>query len=60
MAHKADVIGVEPPPVEDMVTGSMKDIPSQEEGDLHKTLKDRHLSMIAMGGALGTGLLIGT
>ena len=27
---------------------------------LKKTLKDRHLSMIALGGALGTGLLIGT
>ncbi|CAI7585410.1 unnamed protein product [Penicillium palitans] len=60
MAHKTDVIGVEPPPVDDMVTGSIKDIPPDEEGNLHKTLKDRHLSMIAMGGALGTGLLIGT
>lgn len=27
---------------------------------LQKTLKDRHLSMIALGGALGTGLLVGT
>lgn len=27
---------------------------------LKKTLKDRHLSMIALGGALGTGLLVGT
>ena len=30
------------------------------DGGLKKTLKDRHLSMIALGGALGTGLLIGT
>ncbi|CAG9978566.1 unnamed protein product [Clonostachys byssicola] len=30
------------------------------EGGLQKSLKDRHLSMIALGGALGTGLLVGT
>lgn len=35
------------------------DVKLPEEG-LHKTLKDRHLSMIALGGSLGTGLLIGT
>ena len=32
----------------------------KSHGELHKGLKDRHLSMIALGGALGTGLLIGT
>ena len=50
------------------VSGHVKEkcIPTTETGfadvyiQLHKTLKDRHLSMIAMGGALGTGLLIGT
>lgn len=31
-----------------------------EQDGLRKTLKDRHLSMIALGGALGTGLLVGT
>jgi len=30
------------------------------EDGLQKHLKDRHLSMIALGGALGTGLLVGT
>lgn len=30
------------------------------ESHLRKHLKDRHLSMIALGGALGTGLLVGT
>ncbi|CAG8113020.1 unnamed protein product [Penicillium salamii] len=54
-----DAIGVEPR-MEDVVSGSVKDAPCHEEVNLHKTLKDRHLSMIAMGGALGTGLLIGT
>jgi amino acid permease len=28
--------------------------------DLHRELKSRHVTMIALGGALGTGLLIGT
>jgi amino acid permease len=27
---------------------------------LHKQLETRHMTMIALGGALGTGLLIGT
>ena len=27
---------------------------------LHKSLETRHMTMIALGGALGTGLLIGT
>lgn len=28
--------------------------------DLHRALKARHISMIAIGGAIGTGLIIGT
>lgn len=28
--------------------------------ELHKRLETRHVTMIALGGALGTGLLIGT
>lgn len=28
--------------------------------DLHRGLKARHITMIAIGGAVGTGLLIGT
>lgn len=35
--------------------------PIQENGEsLHKGLETRHVTMIALGGALGTGLLIGT
>lgn len=33
---------------------------TDESHELHKSLEARHLSMIAIGGALGTGLLIGT
>lgn len=33
----------------------------QAEGvDLHRGLKARHITMIAIGGAIGTGLIIGT
>ncbi|PWN44752.1 amino acid transporter [Ceraceosorus guamensis] len=33
---------------------------SEENGDLHRALKPRQVSMIAIGGAIGTGLIIGT
>ena len=29
-----------------------------ERGDLHRKLKSRHLSMIAIGGSIGTGLFV--
>jgi amino acid permease len=51
---------VESPPMDDVASGAIKDVPAEQNDGLHKTLKDRHLSMIAMGGALGTGLLVGT
>ncbi|RFU35445.1 hypothetical protein B7463_g863, partial [Scytalidium lignicola] len=38
--------------------GTTAEIPAQ--GGLHRTLKARHLSMIALGGALGSGLLVTT
>ena len=31
-----------------------------ESGHLHRGLKSRHITMIAIGGAIGTGLIIGT
>ncbi|KAJ5733741.1 Dicarboxylic amino acid permease [Penicillium malachiteum] len=48
--------------------GSEKDVINTEEGglsdpnhiDLHRALKARHITMIAIGGAIGTGLIIGT
>ncbi|KAJ6086810.1 hypothetical protein N7467_005724 [Penicillium canescens] len=51
---------IESPPMDDVAPGAIKDVPAEPNDGLHKTLKDRHLSMIAMGGALGTGLLVGT
>jgi amino acid transporter len=33
---------------------------SQPHVDLHRGLKSRHITMIAIGGAIGTGLIIGT
>lgn len=35
-------------------------MPLPEHGSLHRGLKSRHITMIAIGGAIGTGLIIGT
>lgn len=47
--------------------GNLGPIQSEESGnesdgghDLHRGLKSRHITMIAIGGAVGTGLIIGT
>jgi amino acid transporter, AAT family len=32
----------------------------QESQDLHRGLKDRHIQMIAIGGAIGVGLFLGS
>ena len=34
--------------------------PAAEGGDLHKGLKQRHLTMIAIGGVIGAGLFVGS
>uniref|UniRef100_A0A8H7NBY2 Amino acid permease/ SLC12A domain-containing protein n=1 Tax=Bionectria ochroleuca TaxID=29856 RepID=A0A8H7NBY2_BIOOC len=39
---------------------SIRGLETSVETSLHKELKARHISMIAIGGALGTGLLVGT
>lgn len=31
-----------------------------DNGHLHRGLKSRHITMIAIGGAIGTGLIVGT
>ncbi|KIS68121.1 putative amino acid transmembrane transporter [Mycosarcoma maydis] len=41
-------------------TSSFPDAQKPEERQLHRALKGRQISMIAIGGALGTGLIIGT
>jgi len=38
----------------------LKEEPQDEHVELHRDLKARHISMIAIGGAIGTGLIIGT
>lgn len=36
------------------------ELPNEGEMELHRGLKARHITMIAIGGAIGTGLIIGT
>jgi amino acid transporter len=36
------------------------DIEDDESNNLHRGLKSRQITMIAIGGAIGTGLIIGT
>lgn len=43
-------------PVVDSSEGAVE----HQEGHLHRGLKSRHITMIAIGGAIGTGLIIGT
>lgn len=40
--------------------GEIQDLAHQPGHDLQKRLETRHVTMIALGGALGTGLMIGT
>ena len=38
----------------------IRGLETSEDSKLHRGLKARHISMIAIGGALGTGLIVGT
>jgi amino acid transporter len=40
--------------------GHIRGIETSEDTSLHRGLKARHITMIAIGGAIGTGLIIGT
>jgi amino acid transporter len=42
------------------VGGPVRGIEVSEDTRLHRGLKARHITMIAIGGAVGTGLIIGT
>lgn len=44
----------------DQAIGEIRGLETSEHTSLHRGLKARHISMIAIGGALGTGLIIGT
>lgn len=52
------VIEAQPTPYE--VREDLKEDATDEPVELHRDLKARHISMIAIGGAIGTGLIIGT
>lgn len=41
-------------------TGHVRGMAFDEDHALHRGLKARHITMIAIGGAIGTGLIIGT
>lgn len=41
-------------------TGDYHSTPEAASTRLHRDLKARHITMIAIGGAIGTGLIIGT
>lgn len=45
---------------DDAVTGRIRGLETSPETSLHRGLKARHITMIAIGGAIGTGLIIGT
>ncbi|KAK8048497.1 hypothetical protein PG994_010227 [Apiospora phragmitis] len=44
----------------DQPVGHIRGIETSAETSLHRGLKARHITMIAIGGAIGTGLIIGT
>ncbi|KAL4941086.1 hypothetical protein BDV06DRAFT_195184 [Aspergillus oleicola] len=58
---KDDGITVAPNnPVYDVSTAEKGVMEVPPENELHRALKARHITMIAIGGAIGTGLIIGT
>ncbi|KAL2832833.1 amino acid permease/ SLC12A domain-containing protein [Aspergillus cavernicola] len=60
-AEKDDGISVAPNNAVYDVSAAEKGILEEpEENELHRALKARHITMIAIGGAVGTGLIIGT
>jgi amino acid transporter len=44
----------------DAANGDAPSVDSEIHHDLHRGLKSRQITMIAIGGAIGTGLIIGT
>ena len=48
-------------PTTSVVGGDVEELQhSPGHNNLHRDLKARHISMIALGGSIGTGLIIGT
>ncbi|KAL2864091.1 amino acid permease/ SLC12A domain-containing protein [Aspergillus lucknowensis] len=60
MAARDEVDAIEAQSAPGEVYEDSKEEPRDEHVELHRDLKARHISMIAIGGAIGTGLIIGT
>mgnify|MGYP002348121749 CR=1 FL=1 len=58
--HGSDVEKHSAPGVSYQEEDGGRGLETSEETSLHRGLKARHITMIAIGGALGTGLIIGT
>jgi amino acid transporter len=56
MGHPDEINALESQPGDIDTKEGEQDEPVQ----LHRELKARHISMIAIGGAIGTGLIVGT
>lgn len=60
MGHLDEISALEAQPGKIDNTGDFKESEPVEPIQLHRELKARHISMIAIGGAIGTGLVVGT
>jgi amino acid transporter len=60
MAPHDEIDAIETQRVEYNAPMNEKEEVTDEHVELHRDLKARHISMIAIGGAIGTGLIIGT
>ncbi|KAL5334612.1 amino acid permease/ SLC12A domain-containing protein [Aspergillus crustosus] len=60
MAPHDDVDAIKAQSVHNYAHEDVKEDIRDEHVELHRDLKARHISMIAIGGAIGTGLIIGT
>lgn len=60
MGHPDEIHTLESQPEYFDNSGSFKENDQDEPVQLRRELKARHISMIAIGGAIGTGLIVGT
>ncbi|KGO39926.1 Amino acid/polyamine transporter I [Penicillium expansum] len=60
MGHPDEINALEAQPNYNDNSGDFKETEQDEPVQLRRELKARHISMIAIGGAIGTGLVVGT
>jgi amino acid transporter len=60
MGHPDEINALEAQPTYIDNSGDFKETEQDEPVQLKRDLKARHISMIAIGGAIGTGLVVGT